>query len=963
MLLTNNSYALDDGGKDSDNEDKDPLIKMAPDDLFIELTVDSTRGTSAIRYTTPGYFVDIYETSGEGADKVQTFIEQIYIPEANFIVPGAEGLDTHRIPLYSMELGASIESLSSIPKETFEDLVTYGNMDLVFNARIGILVNGILQPKTYDFPGDYYELLGDYGWSQIAINGFNSRLNRLLELNPIPRPDDPVESMKTEDGSNITSEGVASSVIGADNFGAEKFDVLRGIPSSESLYVNIGTDAYKMDYAINTYTGDFSASVTVSATVTYVSSVLETDAMGQPKKDADGLDIWRTVYDTQVISQGYDYIFPYTFYDIEKLGVYGIADGVTTSRALGSSVNMLPSSGYRAPSVSVNHLANFEDHINYQRSVNVGNFTVNSGASGPDLYVLGKSLVNFNVRNDYLSIDGEVLMDSTPATEIAPTPVVDIVIPFAPDVLFDAGNVIPDTRLNGTYSGTTVVHYDLIESVGDVATSVMEDIPTNDVVVHTPVVCEGSVFNDLDYEESINVNSRYMSVILGKETTFGLSTEGTHLNIPGYGENDYTPYTTSKQVRFPFDVYMNTTYQNPSRYLPANTWCQLPLTTDLFQIYVPTWVDEGFYSVEFRAVSLNATNLGLSQRDANYDSAYYVATDVVDVEVKGRLYGFTITDINDYPDWEGVFREDRGDVDHSDDYYYSGLDTLNGPDTIDEGWTIPIIAGSHPNISGKGPLKTGYGFKFELETIGDYDGNLSCISIKPNFTYMSYDGSVEMPVDLYYSEYFNNAMQNFVKIDNLKNRNNTKYIILGDDYRNVPQEEIADTANILGMSVLAFKNAKAKLGWFDWLVLSRPLRTFVGNLTNLPASVDPEDVLTSVQHWYGEYYLPDDLYAVSLNYNVAGYSYSHGGLDGNEDFWLRDGYIVVNFDIVTVKDGDFGNPILSYEDGQSSMWEIEGYVNDKVDSHGVNLSFDNGDVILYDINHQSSEDYMDGGTH
>ncbi|MDA3844987.1 MAG: hypothetical protein PF505_00390, partial [Vallitaleaceae bacterium] len=516
---------------------------------------------------------------------------------------------------------------------------------------------------------------------------------------------------------------------------------------------------------------------------------------------------------------------------------------------------------------------------------------------------------------------------------------------------------------NKAYPATTVVNYNLITSVGSVETTVQEEIPTNAVVVHTPVVCTASVNNDMENDQSVEMDEGYMSVILGKSTSFGLSTLGTHLTIPGYGTNDYTSYTTSKQVRFPFDIYMNATHQNPSKYLAANTWCQLPLSKEAFDIYVPTWVDEGIYEVEFRTVSLNAVGTGATQELANYNPEFYVAMATVDVEVKGRLYGFTITDINDYPDWESVFREDEGETEHSDNYYYGGVNTLNGPDDIEEEWTVPIIAGSHPSITGKGPLKTGYGFEFELETIGNYADDLACISISPEFTYMSYDGSVRMPVDLYYNEYFTNAMQYFVKIDDLKNRKNTKYIMLGDDYRNVAQETIVETVSILGISANAFQNDKAKLGWFDWLVLSKPLRTFVGETSNLPANIDPDEALASVQHWYGEYYLPNDLFAVPLDYDVSGYSNSHGGLDGKEDFWLKDGYIAVGFDIVSIQDGNFDVPVLSYGNGISSMWEIEGYVDNKVDSNGMNLSFNTGDIIMYDINHHSDEDYINGGTH
>jgi hypothetical protein len=331
----------------------------------------------------------------------------------------------------------------------------------------------------------------------------------------------------------------------------------------------------------------------------------------------------------------------------------------------------------------------------------------------------------------------------------------------------------------------------------------------------------------------------------------------------------------------------------------------------------------------------------------------------------GRLYGLKLSDIGDYPLWENVFRVSEGSSEHSGQYYYLGELDENGKSLgIDPIYTLPLVEGSHPDYDNIGPIKTGYNFQFELETIGNYDGDKDCISITPTFYYVQADGSNRQEVDLYYHQYFDGDMQYFVKIDENKNRDNTQYMQFSDIASNISQETITATTDILGISENTFMTQAAKLGWLDWVVLSKPLRTFVGNTENLPAGVDADAALTSVQHWYGSYYLPNDLYVAPAGYDIAGYSLTNGGLDGEEDFWLKEGYVIVNFEIQTVKDGDFSQPILSYTNGElASMWEIEGGQITKTDTNGVTFSIEPGDIVYYYTDEKASDDYGVSGTH
>ena len=150
----------------------------------------------------------------------------------------------------------------------------------------------------------------------------------------------------------------------------------------------------------------------------------------------------------------------------------------------------------------------------------------------------------------------------------------------------------------------------------------------------------------------------------------------------------------------------------------------------------------------------------------------------------------------------------------------------------------------------------------------------------------------------------------------------------------------------------------------DLIILSQYQRTFTNPNTWLPAGVDADAATRSVQKWYGEYYLPNDLFATAKGFDVAEYGRTHNGLNGNESFWLKDGYIIVNFQIETVKNGDFANPILSYWGSPGcNMFTREGFSYVKTDSNNVTFNLQDGDIVFYDTDKRSSDDYRTGGTH
>ena len=164
--------------------------------------------------------------------------------------------------------------------------------------------------------------------------------------------------------------------------------------------------------------------------------------------------------------------------------------------------------------------------------------------------------------------------------------------------------------------------------------------------------------------------------------------------------------------------------------------------------------------------------------------------------------------------------------------------------------------------------------------------------------------------------------------------------------------------------MIQFRYGTKSIGWFDKIILSKYQRIFTGPNKNLPQGVDKDTSVMSKQKWYGEYYLPNYLFVTTPGFDVPNYGRTHYGLDGKEDFWLRDGYIIVNFTIETVKDNNFEDPSLSYWGAERcNMFTREGFKREKTDYYEKEFILTDGDIVFYDTDKRASDDYGIGGTH
>lgn len=782
------------------------------------------------------------------------------------------------------------------------------------------------------------------------------------------------QSQPGETKENEMMNPGAAAVIQADSRGAERFDVLQGIPTSESLYVQANAKAYLFRNQFTEIKGTKTYPITVSRTYTlrwteYVSG--PPDSQGNPTR----VPVSRS--DTQTVTKSYTVERKYSYWLIDRLEVYGLQKAEVSNYALpGGQVTLRPN-GYAPPNVSASHNASHEDHITdpvYQ-PVTLPGQTIQGGSSRPSVpnedwtNEAERAVGNIKVQNDSLVFNGQTIMDNRIVEETAPAP---REIPAPPEigqnVLYGSGFMIDASKSNrANQPSNGKIDYTLIEGIGGGQHQSFTINGINPVTVHTPVVNQASVSDDRAHNQKTHPTSGRAAMILDRPFTITIPTSGAHRNIKGYGNRDYAKYTRDKQVWFPFDVYR----ADRKTLIPKETWTSIPVGQAQTTFYLPVWVNEGNYDVLFRTFSENSPASFTTQMHANLDLMHHVATQVVPVEVIGRVFDFRITDIADF-NWETVFRTQRGSAAPTGNAYWVGSNSIDGAARGNRPpFVLPIRPGSHPDAGKKNvAVKTGYHVKFELKTMGNMFGAGDGIKITPTFYFVDSKGRNRQEVDLYY----HSGNKRFIRIGTSEDVER-RHVTLDTRLRNMSQQELTNTASTLwtlnGASgnrqtyIQEFLNHAQQpvyVGGYDVMLLPPRLRTFIGSI-EVPTGIPVARAHASVQRWVGEYSLPAAPYVVPKGFNLAEYGRSNR-LDDRSPIFLRDGYIIVNFNMETIRNQNVNQPHLQYIHAPlSNQWRREGFQHRFVDPYGATFQLLDGDVVFYHANLSSYDDFGTGGTH
>jgi hypothetical protein len=774
------------------------------------------------------------------------------------------------------------------------------------------------------------------------------------------------------------NDPAVSAVIKADSRGAERFNVLDGIPTTESLYGNVLAKSYLSKNKFVEMSGTCSFEVTVNRTyeLTWDPGKEVTDENGNKHTEPDPQSASETVTKSYPIER------KYSFWVIDNLEVYKINEAALQNYAFeGNGIRLSPS-GYSPPSYAASKSSGYTPP-SPPSTVEAPSGSKSGGKTKPD--VSGENLKSYaedavdevKVKNDSLTFNGSTIMNGAQTERAGQRPgQIPMAAPISNTVLYSPGQVIPTSKTNkADQPSTGTIYYGLMS--GNINGGSDKSFPIygiNSVTVHTPVVMYPGVSDDRAHNQKTTPAAGRSAIILDRPFTVMMPNNGQHTNYLGYGNRDYLKYIGSKQVRFPFDVYEGT----KAAFYPKNTWIEVDKSREQFAFFLPVWVDEGFYTVEFRTIAHNAPSGATEQTNANLNLIHHIAYGTVPVDVIGRVYDFQVTDIADYP-WERVFRTAVGSRTPTGAAYWVGLNEIDGaPRGNISRFTLPIRPGSHP-LYKNAVIKTGYHFKFDLKTKGNMFGPFDQIVITPSFDFIDATSGSRQPVDLYY----HTGSRSYVRIGSASDQVQ-RYVILTERLRNVPIEELTDTAlyqydhdynfnQVAGIGRSQFvdwfiqkhSQQKTPVGSFSQLRLPEGVRTLIGPKTGIPSGVDPARPNAAVQRWYGEYSLPAELYAVPAGTNVAEYGRTHGGLTDRSAIFLKKGYIVVNFNIETVRNGETGKPHLQYIRAPlMNQWTgMEGFTRSVIDPYGRRFTLKDGDVAFYHADLSSRDDFRPLVTH
>lgn len=813
-------------------------------------------------------------------------------------------------------------------------------------------------------------------------------------------------------------------IIDGDKYGSQYFISREGIATTESQHVYVKTKDYLLGYRLVNKTGKLKLSVPVTMTYTLIYNTATPEEFGGPK------EVTETVTDTQYISVER----AYSYWEIEYLEYYTPSSATVYNYSLPNErANLVINSAYLfVPALSTRHSSNLYDHIILPRQVTEGiHLNYDTPITSDDGY---RPTVNFidltpyalemteelKVKNDFIMFDGVVVMSDEISEKIAPVPYTGVMVhsnSLTHDkALFKDGLVIDALKKNGVYTSSGNVIYQKHPMSVNAYSSKTFNIKVNDVTIHTPVICDPIIYADNDkWVQLIEPQEEAYHLVLDPDSelndfTVRISNKLHHTPRLGYYERDFSrsfidpeniSYIAKKngklrnEMRLPFDVFIDINNDNKTEndeLIKAGTW--IILDRETYRFYVPMWVQEGIYTAEFRTIAVNGEDkLSNTENVRNTNISNYVATATRTFQISGRIYGFTVYDISDEGRWKDIFRKKdtmliklfEGAIDgtkrpgfNKDYAYYYTVGTKNqyGMETGRYSkYTLPLINGSHPKYKNVGAIKTGYAFRFMIDTTGEMYSSGCRIRIIPTFYHVDENGKNRQLVDIYYDEEINGKLHQLIKIGEGIDLVNLKQGQVGNPYSRIPEDELKHTAKVMDTTYSKIKNQYGFMYSYSEIRLTNQFRTFIGldyanHITGLPSYNKVKEVTKEtelslskyMQRWYGTYKLPTNIHVAPAGFDVYGYLKKYG-IDYREDFWLKEGYIIVNFSIETINKN--GNRHLSYinssnylNKGHCSMWVTEGAVIQKKDDKGAAFDFKAGDVILYYVNKNYKEDFI-----
>lgn len=596
-------------------------IYFDEDGKFIFCTYDRI-ATSNVVYKTVGWVIKKYDEPVGVAGQISAVIP---MPNYSYMIIDKENLG-YRYSYFVMDGEQVLDYIYNISQAWGDYLKKYGGT-VYLDSVMTVSEKGVPKGGVDSAGKGYGEVYIDYegistarGWAdpQCLRAYFNIPVAfpPVLEKPDIQIPKDSIKTTKIVIGSSA----IAGITLGSHERGYEEYDISLGIPSGEDIYAYGMADKYYAEGVLIKNTGV--VNVPVKVITDYVLKWTDTEGKDREEK----VQVSRYYY----VQKSFEY---YTADDFKVYELTGITiDGECIEK---TSYDIdVP----RLKAVTHNY-GGTENHIMVtEGSIYAGEkviYSVNSRK--PDIpdenqeEFAKRSDASIKVRNDSLCVDEKAVLSG----EWTDKGVYENFSLNQKEVIYKTGIIIHEGALNGQYNDLAAVYQ-------YVCGGNIKSIPVKAgaLTVHTPIVCSAGVAVPRKYNMAVKPKANQL--VAGTDFSIVCKNIGTHRQIKGYGDRDYSMYMGKGYVRFPFEIVINNKKYN------ENTWIEVKGTLDL--CYIPESVPLGNYKIEYAALAKNSGITDLSSavekrvmgNTANMSIEQYGAVSTVEVEVIGMIRGFSV---------------------------------------------------------------------------------------------------------------------------------------------------------------------------------------------------------------------------------------------------------------------------------------------------------------------------------
>lgn len=517
-------------------------------------------------------------------------------------------------------------------------------------------------------------------------------------------------------------------------------------------------------------------------------------------------------------------------------------------------------------------------------------------------------------------------------------------------LLTDSGYPVP--FINGMESQKVIFYYKLIPTDGQGENG-------GNGGKGTPVVC--------------NVPEKNHTVKLDETFTITIPNKGVHklANERGYSTpveselfsetkswNEY--FASGKYASFDMDVeYNGKVYSAGENILLVARTKSAEVSDklrDKFTFTVPVWVkDNATYTGKIWVAPTGSQgsiapnpNWNLIAED---NSASGIATDEITITVQGKIYDFTVTNIQGDDEWKKMLSlPSLKDV----------AGEYKSPNIAKNDKNLPIAQETErSNKKYNYALKKGTKIFFSVNTKGISNES---VKLTPKFYYISKDGKTREEIDVF----SRNAKGTYTKLANItmKRTSNT------NNSNKLTQEFTQERQKAILLYNTVKYNVNADIGTYSNILLNSSFKfPYMNYLKEEGKKWTPfksnEEIVKNVSHWYGDYTLPSD----------ANFAKKGTANPSNKDFnKYVDGYVILLFKLES-QTGK--STYLKYDD----VWAEEGMTNQyvagvqlpKISVNGTSpvigttatslLADGYAPVAIYQANISTNQNYDTSGTH